>query len=57
MGARASYVARILCYNRKGEIERKPLKAVSEVAAAQGPEVTKGSFLVGAHRKLSVALI
>ena len=29
----------------------------SEVAAAQGPAVTHGSFLAGAYRKLSVALI
>ena len=28
-----------------------------EVAAARGPAVTKGSFLAGAHRELSVALI
>ena len=40
---------------------RKPLvrylNIVSEVAVARGPAVTKGSFLAGEHRKLSVALI
>ena len=33
------------------------LNTLSEVGAARGPAVTKGSFLAGAHRKLSVALI
>ena len=33
------------------------LNTLSEVAAARGPAVTKGSFLAGAHRELSVALI
>ena len=33
------------------------LDTLSEVAAARGPAVTKGSFLAGAHRELSVALI
>ena len=33
------------------------LKALSEVAAARGPAVTKGSVLAGAHRELSMALI
>ena len=33
------------------------LKTLSEVAAAQGPAVTKGSFLAGTQRELSVALI
>ena len=33
------------------------LNTLSEVAAARGPAVTKGSFLAGAHRVLSVALI
>ena len=40
---------------------RKPLvrclNTLSDVAAAQRPAVTKGSFLAGAHRELSVALI
>ena len=33
------------------------LNTLSEVAAARGPAMTKGSFLAGAHRELSVALI
>ena len=33
------------------------LNALSEVAAARWPAVTTSSFLAGAHRKLSVALI
>ena len=33
------------------------LNTLSEVAAARGPAVTKGSFLAGAHQELSVALI
>ena len=33
------------------------LNTLSEVAAARGPAVTKGSFLAGAYRELSVALI
>ena len=33
------------------------LNTLSEVAAARGPAVTKGSFLAGAHRELSVTLI
>ena len=33
------------------------LNTLSEVAATRGPAVTKGSFLAGAHRELSVALI
>ena len=33
------------------------LNTPSEVAAARGPAVTKGSFLAGSHRELSVALI
>ena len=33
------------------------LKTLSEVAARRGPAVTKGSFLAGAYRELSVALI
>ena len=33
------------------------LNTLSGVAAARGPAVTKGSFLAGAHRELSVALI
>ena len=33
------------------------LNTLSGVAAARGPSVTKGSFLAGAHRELSVALI
>ena len=32
------------------------LNTSSEVAAARGPAVTKGSFLAGAHHELSVAL-
>ena len=32
------------------------LNTLSEVTAARGPAVTKGSFLAGAHRELSVAL-
>ena len=39
----------------------KPLvryrNTLSEVAAARGPAVTKGFFLAGAHRELSVAMI
>ena len=35
----------------------KPMNTLSEVAAARGPAVIKGSFLAGAHRELSVALI
>ena len=33
------------------------LNTLSEVAAARGPAVTKGSFLAGAHPELSVPLI
>ena len=33
------------------------LNTLSGVAAARGPAVTKGSFLAGVHRELSVALI
>ena len=33
------------------------LNTPSELAAAPGPVVNKGSFLAGAHRELSVALI
>ena len=33
------------------------LHTVSEVAAAHGPAVTKGSFLAEARRELSVAMI
>ena len=33
------------------------LSTLSEVAAVRGPVVTNGSFLAGAHRELSVALI
>ena len=33
------------------------LNTLSEVAAARAPAVTKGSFLAGEHRELSVALI
>ena len=33
------------------------LNTLSQVAAARGPAVTQGSFLAGAHRELSVALI
>ena len=33
------------------------LNILSEVAAIRGPAVTKGYFLAGAHRELSVALI
>ena len=33
------------------------LNTLSEVTAARGPAVTKGSFLAGAHRELSLALI
>ena len=33
------------------------LNILSEVATARGPAVTEGSFLAGAHRELSVALI
>ena len=33
------------------------LNPLSEVAAAQGPAVTKGSFPAGAHRELSMGLI
>ena len=33
------------------------LNTLSEVAAALGPAVTKGSFLAGAHREHGVALM
>ena len=33
------------------------MNTLSEVAATRGPAVSEGSFLAGAHRELSVALI
>ena len=44
-------------YGYPGKPLVRYLNTLSELAAARGPAVTKGSFLAGAHRKLSVALI
>ena len=48
--------ASVETYGYLGKPLVRYLNTVSEVAAACGP-VTKGSFLAGAHRELSVALI
>ena len=44
-------------YGYLGKPPVRCLSTLGEVAAAQGPAVTKGSFLAGAHRTLGVALI
>ena len=50
-------LASVETYGYLGKPLVRYLNTVSEVAATRGPAVTKGSFLAGAHRKLSVALI
>ena len=49
--------ASVETYGYLGKPLVRYLNTLSEVAAAQEPAVTKGSFLAGAHRELSVALI
>ena len=44
-------------YGYLGKTLFRYLNTLCEVAAAQGPAVTAGSFLAGAHRELSMALI
>ena len=44
-------------YGYLGKPQVLSLNALSKVAAARGPAVTKGSFLAGAHRDLSAVLI
>ena len=47
--------ASVETYGYLGKPLVRYLKTLSEVAAARGPAVTKGYFLAGAHRELSVA--
>ena len=47
--------ASVGAYDYLGKPPVRYLTVFSEVAAARGPAVTKGSFLAGAHRELSVA--
>ena len=49
--------ASVETYGYLGKPLVRYLNTLSEVAAARGPAVNKGSFLAGAHRELSVALI
>ena len=49
--------ASVETYGYLGKPLVRYLNTLSGVAAARGPAVTKGSFLAGAHRELSVALI
>ena len=49
--------ASVETYGYLGKPLVRYLNTLSEVAAARGPAVTKGSFLAGAHRELSAALI
>ena len=49
--------ASVETYGYLGKPLVRYLNTLSEVAAARGPSVTKGSFLAGAHRELSMALI
>ena len=49
--------ASVETYGYLGKPLVRYLNTLSGVAAARGPTVTKGSFLAGAHRELSVALI
>ena len=49
--------ASVEIYGYLGKPLARYLNTLSEVAASQGPAVTKGSLLAGAHRELSVALI
>ena len=49
--------ASVKTYGYLGKPPVRYLNTLSEVAAARGPAVTKGSFLAGAHREISVALI
>ena len=53
----ATYVTDAANIPGSAAAKRDALKYLSWVAAAHGPAVTKGSFLAGAHRELSVALI
>ena len=49
--------ASVEAYGYLGKLLVRYLNTLSDVAAAWAPAVTKGSFLAGAHRELSVALI
>ena len=49
--------ASVETYGYLGKPLVRYLNTLSEVAAARVPAVTKGSFLAGAHRELSMALI
>ena len=49
--------ASVETYGYLGKPLVRYLNTLSEVAVSRGPAVTKGSFLAGAHRDLSVALI
>ena len=49
--------ASVETYGSLGKPLVRCLNTLSEVAAARRPAVTKGAFLAGAHRELSVALI
>ena len=49
--------ASVETYGYLGKPLVRYLNTLSEVAAARGPAVAKGSFLAGAHREHSVALI
>ena len=49
--------ASVETYDYPGKPLVRYLNTLCEVAAARGPAVTYGSFLAGAHRELSVALI
>ena len=49
--------ASVETYGYLGKPLVRYLNTLSEVAAAPGPAVTKGSFLAGALRELTVALI
>ena len=53
----AFITASVETYGYLGRPIVRYLNSQSEVAAARGPAVTEGSFLAGAHWKLSVALI
>ena len=49
--------ASVEAYGYLGKPLVRYLNTLSEVGAARGPVVTKGSFLAGAHQELSVVLI
>ena len=49
--------ASVESYGYLGKPLVRYLNTLSEMAAACGPAVTKGSILAGAHREISMALI